>query len=70
MFYFKASAPKGINPSVLRQALILEFELPYADGSFMGKSAEAIEAFSLRTGFKMQPPTDAEIDAARTSKGR
>lgn len=48
VFYFKLSAPIGINVGVLGKALELEFDLPYADGSSMGLVARAKEAFGKR----------------------
>ena len=53
VFYFKLTAPKGINPKVIGQALELEFDLPYADGSRMGLVKEAKVAFSKRLGVKL-----------------
>lgn len=53
VFYYKLSAPKGMNPRVLAQAIDLEFELPYSDGSVMGLSAYAKSAFSKRLGVKI-----------------
>jgi hypothetical protein len=50
VFYFKASAPKGINTTVLKQALEIEFNLPYADGSTMNLVKTAIKAFEKRLG--------------------
>ena len=48
VFYFKLTAPKGLNPSVLGKALEFEFDLPYADGSTMGLVQEAKAAFGAR----------------------
>lgn len=59
IFYFKLSAPKGINANVLRQALEHEFELPYRpcekypEGKNMGLSGYAIKAFAKRLGIKL-----------------
>lgn len=49
VFYFKLTAPKGINPKVLAEALEFEFgQLPFKDGTTMGLEKEAREAFSKR----------------------
>ena len=48
VFYFKLTAPKGLNPKVLAEALEFEFDLPYADGTTMGLVDEAKAAFSKR----------------------
>lgn len=52
VFYFRASAPKGINASVLSQALEFEFGLPFSDGSTMGLVSEAKAAFGKRLGLR------------------
>ncbi len=48
VFYFKLTAPKGINPTVVGKALELEFDLPYSDNTKMGLVADAKSAFSKR----------------------
>lgn len=53
IFYWMAKNPKRINPKVLRQSLEIEFNLPYADGSTMGLSEHAIQAFSRRLNIKL-----------------
>ena len=53
VFYFKLTAPKGVNAKVLSQALELEFELPYADGRDMGLSIYAKQCFSKRLGIEI-----------------
>lgn len=53
VFYWRLTAPKGYNPAVLGQALAIEFDLPYADGSSMGLVAEAKAAFSQRLGVRI-----------------
>ena len=53
VFYFKLTAPKGVNAKVLSQALELEFELPYADGRDMGLSGYAKQCFSKRLGIEI-----------------
>lgn len=50
VFYFKLSAPISFNPKVVGQALEMEFNLPYADGSTMNLVKEAKAAFSKRLG--------------------
>jgi hypothetical protein len=46
--YWRARAPKRVNPNVVRQALEFEFDLPYSDGSTMGLVDEAIAAWTAR----------------------
>ena len=53
IFYFRAKAPKRVNPTVLAAALEFEFDLPYADGSRMGLVKQAKAAFSNRLGVKI-----------------
>jgi hypothetical protein len=53
VFYFRLQAPKGINPKVLSQALELEFDLPYADGTTMGLVDFAKECFGKRLKIKL-----------------
>lgn len=53
IFYFRADNPKRVNPKSLKQAIELEFDLPYADGTTMGLVKEAKEAFSHRLGIKL-----------------
>lgn len=48
VFFWEAAAPKRINPEALRQAISLEFSLPYSDGTRMDLVSEAIEAFNQR----------------------
>lgn len=48
IFYWRLTAPMGINPKVVGQALELEFSLPYADNSRMDLVDEAKAAFSKR----------------------
>ena len=61
VFYYKLSSPKGINPNVLRHALLFEFEcLPYEDGTTMGLGDVAIAAFNRRLKLKMPTLTAAE----------
>lgn len=50
VFYFKLSAPKAPNLSVLGRALEMEFNLPYSDGSTMSLIKEAKAAFAARLG--------------------
>ena len=44
----------------LAAALDFEFELPYPDGSRMGLSQRAREAFEHRLGIRLPPPTKGE----------
>jgi hypothetical protein len=49
VFYFKLTAPKGVNVKALGEALDFEFgAIPYKDGTTMGLAKEAREAFSKR----------------------
>ncbi len=59
VFYFKLSSPKGCNHNVLKQALQIEFDLPYAptpsqpNGSTMGLYGYALTCFGKRLGLKL-----------------
>lgn len=53
VFYFKLTAPKGMNVGVLGKALEIEFNLPYSDGTTMGLVSHAKKAFSKRLGVKV-----------------
>jgi hypothetical protein len=53
VFYFKLSAPKGINVKVLAAALEIEFDLPYADNTRMDLVAYAKKAFGKRLHTKV-----------------
>jgi ParB-like chromosome segregation protein Spo0J len=53
VFYYKAFAPKGANLAVLGQALELEFNLPYSDGTTMDLVDHAKKCFSKRLGKKV-----------------
>lgn len=48
------------TPAALAAALDFEFELPYPDGSRMGLSQRAREAFEHRLGIRLPPPTKGE----------
>lgn len=52
IFYFRLAAPKGINTKVLKQALEIEFDLPYEDGTRMGLVDHAIKMFCKRLKVK------------------
>lgn len=53
VFYWKAEHPKRLNPRSLAQAIELEFDLPYADGTTMGLVKEAKAAFASRLSIKI-----------------
>lgn len=53
VFYFKLTSPKRPHPAVLAEALELEFNLPYADGSSMDLVSHAKRCFSQRLGVKI-----------------
>jgi len=53
VFYWKAASPKGTNVAVVGQALELEFDLPYQDGSTMGLVEYAKKCFGKRLGRKI-----------------
>jgi hypothetical protein len=53
VFYFRLAAPKGVNLKVLAQALELEFDLPYADGTTMKLASHAKKCFGKRLGVKV-----------------
>lgn len=52
VFYYRLGAPKGVNTKVLKQALDIEFNLPYDDGTRMGLAGYAAKAFAKRLGVK------------------
>ena len=56
-WYLEAENPK-VDPAALAAALDFEFELPYPDGTKMGLSARAREAFEHRLGIKLPPPAE------------
>ena len=56
-WYLEAENPK-VDPAALAAALDFEFELPYPDGTKMGLSARAREAFEHRLGIKLPPPVE------------
>lgn len=51
--FVKAAKPRRIKASLLREALLLEFELPFADGSTLGLGQRALEVFSKHTGMDL-----------------
>lgn len=55
-------APRGIKPGILRAAIEFEFDLPYPDGSRLGKVGEALEAFSQRLGIDLMAVESEAID--------
>lgn len=54
VFYWRVKAPMGFRPQVVAEALELEFNLPYADGSTMNLVDEAKAAFSKRLGVTLK----------------
>lgn len=60
-WYLEADKPI-VNPAALAEALDFEFELPYPDGTTMGLSKRAREAFSKRLGITL-PEKQKEGDA-------
>ncbi len=52
VFYYRAADPKGVNTGVLKQALEIEFNLPYDDGTRMGLVSHAEKCFAKRLGVK------------------
>lgn len=53
VFYFRLSAPKGLNPKVLSEALELEFDLPYSDGTTMDLVEHAKACFGSRLKIRL-----------------
>lgn len=53
VFYFKCTAPKGMNPKVLSAALEMEFDLPYADNTRMDLVSHAKKCFGKRLKVKL-----------------
>ena len=58
-WYVEATKPV-LDPAALAAALDFEFELPYPDGTRMGLSQRAREAFEHRLGIKLPPPKNKE----------
>ncbi len=54
-WYVEAERPV-LDPAALAAALDFEFELPYPDGTRMGLSRMARDAFEHRLGIKLPPP--------------
>lgn len=59
-FWYMEAADPIVDPAALAAALDFEFELPYPDGSRMGLSQRAREAFEHRLGIRLPPPTKGE----------
>ena len=59
-FWYMEAADPIVDPAALAAALDFEFELPYPDGSRMGLSQRAREAFEHRLGICLPPPTKGE----------
>ena len=53
IFYFRLKNPKRVNPKILSQALELEYDLPYQDGTTMGMVDLAKEVYGERLGIKI-----------------
>lgn len=54
VFFFRLSAPKGVNYKALGQSLDYEFgDIPFLDGTKMGLAQEARKAFESRLGRKL-----------------
>lgn len=60
-FWYMEVARPEVDPAALARALDFEFELPYPDGSKMGLSQRAREAFEHRLGIKLPPPEKKEV---------
>ena len=55
-FWYMEVEKPVLAPDALAAALDFEFELPYPDGTRMGLSQRAREAFEHRLGIKLPPP--------------
>lgn len=55
-FWYMEVTGAKVDPAALAAALDFEFELPYPDGSRMGLSQRAREAFEHRLGITLPPP--------------
>jgi hypothetical protein len=53
-WYMEASKARPVNEIALKEALEFEFELPYPDGTRMGMSGRAKEAFGNRLGLSFK----------------
>lgn len=52
-YYVTASKPRRMNAKLLREALLLEFELPFPEGKTLGLGERALEVFSKHTGMDL-----------------
>lgn len=59
-WYVKAKYPKRISPSLLKAALLHEFDLPYPDGESLGRGQAALEVFGARLGIDFSEVEDIE----------
>lgn len=59
-WYMEVDKPE-LDPVALAAALDFEFELPYPDGTRMGLSKRAREAFEHRLGIRL-PPAESEVE--------
>lgn len=57
-FWYVEAAKPVLDPAALAAALDFEFELPYPDGTRMGLSGRAREAFEHRLGIKLPPKNE------------
>ena len=60
-WYMEVKKPE-IDPAALAAALDFEFELPYPDGTRMGLSQRARDAFEHRLGIKLPPTIKKEAE--------
>lgn len=61
-FWYMEVTNAEVNPAALAAALDFEFELPYPDGTRMGLSQRARDAFEHRLGIKLPPPKEREVE--------
>jgi hypothetical protein len=53
IFYFRLKNPKRVSPQIISQAIELEYDLPYQDGTTMGMVDLAKEVYGERLGIKI-----------------
>lgn len=59
---FLAECPKRVNPSLLKTALLHEFNLPYAGGESIDRGQEALDAFGERLGINFDKVEEIKTD--------
>lgn len=64
LFWYMEADKPVVDPAKLAEALDFEFELPYPDGTRMGMSGRARQAFEKRLGITLPPPKEGGLTNA------